>query len=426
MLVLLMLFGLAPPQQTFFTSTLPPAELQNKQAVLETLPDTIVLDLLADAAPTHVAHFITRVREGAYDGTTFHQIITMGIILGGDPISKDPTQQAKYGTGGLGVLRFEVNDEKHTRGAVAAVLVPGRRDSGGSQFLIYVTDQPALDGQYTIFARVAEGIAVAQNISTSPAADNVPTERIEIRRAFIRDKPAPEPEPFVDETVEELSRHGAAIETSMGTMTVELFADRAPIHVRSFLRMASAGVYDGTAFHRVARGFVIQGGFLPTRRELLDEKQTAYVRALQPEFNPTPHNRGILSMARGDDPASATSSFFIVLARTPGLDNEYTVFGRVIDGLDVIEKIEAVPVNGETPVTRIEVARIRVLTPDPGARHGSNGSRACGLGAATISRPRLCTLTPSRHTGRHPASVLSSNCTARRTMLSASRVGASV
>src|SRR5687768_3143749 len=161
----------APARDTFFTSTLPAEELRNKQAVLETSAGTIVLDLLADAAPNHVAHFITRAREGAYDGTIFHRVIAMGIIQGGDPLSKDPAQAARYGTGGLGVLRFEANTEKHTRGAVSAVLVPGDRDSAGSQFFIVVTDQPALDGQYTVFARVAEGIGVAQKISTSPAQD---------------------------------------------------------------------------------------------------------------------------------------------------------------------------------------------------------------------------------------------------------------
>src|SRR5215213_9042451 len=126
----------APPRQTFFTSTLPAAELRNKQAVLETSLGTVVLDLLADAAPNHVAHFITRAREGAYDGTTFHRLIAMGIIQGGDPISRDPAQKAKYGTGGLGALRFEPNAERQTRGAVSAVLVPGRRDSAGNQFFI--------------------------------------------------------------------------------------------------------------------------------------------------------------------------------------------------------------------------------------------------------------------------------------------------
>ena len=361
-LVLVALMLVVVQAQQFFTSTLPPAEIQNKQAVFETSYGTIVLDLLADAAPNHVAHFITRIREGAYDGTAFHRVIAMGIIQGGDPLSKDPSQQAKYGTGGLGVLRFETNGEKQTRGAVAASLVPGQRDSAGSQFFIVITDQPALDGQFTIFARVVEGIAVAQKISLVMAdASNVPAERIEIRRATVRDKPAPEREPFIDATVDELSRQRAIVETSMGNLTVEFFPDRAPTHVRAFLRMAASGVYDGTAIHRVARGFVIQGGYLPSRREPLEPRQEAYVRALPPEFSPTPHERGILSMARGDDPGSATSSFFVVLARTPALDSRYTVFGRVVEGLDVLDKIEAVPVNGETPVTRIEVSRIRIV-----------------------------------------------------------------
>ncbi len=373
MLALLMLFLLgdaqatpprpAPRADTFFTSTLSPADLQNKQAVLDTTFGTIVLDLLADAAPQHVAHFITRAREGAYDGTVFHRVIAMGIIQGGDPLSKDPAQAAKYGTGGLGVLRFEPNAEKHTRGSVSAVLVPGNRDSAGSQFFIAVTDQPALDGQYTVFARVAEGITVAQKISTVAATATVPAERIEIRKVTLRDRPAPVAEPFVAETVEQLQQHRAVIETSAGNITVELFPDRAPQHVRQFLRLAASGVYDGTAFHRIVPGFVIQGGHMPTRREPLDERQTTYVRTLQPEFNPTPHERGILSMARASDPASATSSFFVVLARAESLDNLYTVFGRVVDGMDVVARLEGVPLEGEAPATRVEVTRVRVVPP---------------------------------------------------------------
>jgi len=349
-----------PPKDPFFTSTLSPSELRNKQAVLETTHGTIVMDLLADAAPTHVAHFITRAREGAYNGTTFHRVITMGIIQGGDPLSKDPTQSAKYGSGGLGVLRFEPNAEKHTRGAVSAVLVPGKPDSAGSQFFISVTDQPALDGQYAVFARVVEGINVAQKISTEAAVNSVPTARVEIKTVTIREKPAPVPEPFSTATVEELAGYRAVIVSAMGNITLELFPDRAPNHVRQFLRLATSGVYDGTAFHRIVPGFVVQGGHMPTRREPLDERQTSFVRMLQPEFNDTLHERGILSMARLDDPASASSSFFIVVARTPSLDGKYTVFGRVVEGLEVLQKIETAPLNGETPVTRIEVSRITV------------------------------------------------------------------
>jgi peptidyl-prolyl cis-trans isomerase B (cyclophilin B) len=348
------------PRETFFVSEVPRAELEDVQAVLDTSYGPIVLDLLADAAPNHVGHFVTRVREGAYNGTTFHRVVAMGIVQGGDPFSKDPAQAAKVGTGGLGVLRFEANAETHTRGAVSAVLVPGRRDSGGSQFFISVTDQPALDGQYTVFARVAEGLGVAQTISMAAADATVPKERIEITRVTLRPKPAPVPEPFSSASVDDLRRQRAFIETSLGTLTLELFPDRAPNHVRQFLRLAASGVYDGTAFHRVVKGFVAQGGYLQTRKEPLDDRQQSYVRTLQPEFSPTLHERGILSMARGNDPASATSSFFVVLGRTPSLDGTYSVFGRVTEGLDVLDAIEAVAVDGETPTTRVEVLRVRV------------------------------------------------------------------
>jgi peptidyl-prolyl cis-trans isomerase B (cyclophilin B) len=350
----------SPQRDTFFTAQLPVDEMRGKQAVLETSEGVIVLDLLPESAPNHVAYFIDRARAGAYDGTAFHRVIAMGIIQGGDPLSKDPGQSAKYGTGGLGRLRFEANSQKHTRGAVSAVLVPGNRDSAGSQFFIVVTDQPSLDGQYTVFARVAEGINVAQTISTTPASNAVPAARIEIRKVTIRDTPAPAPEPFASATVEELSSHRAVISTSMGELTLEFFADRAPNHVRQFLRLASSGVYDGTAIHRVVPGFVAQGGHLPTRREPLGERQQAYVRTLRPEFNATPHDRGIVSMARLSDPASATSSFFIVLARSTALDGQFTVFGRVVAGLDVLDRIEAVPLDGESPVTRIEVTAVRL------------------------------------------------------------------
>lgn len=204
---------------------------------------------------------------------------------------------------------------------------------------------------------------MAQAISTTPASNSVPAARIEIRKVTIRDKPAPEPEPFASATVEELSSSRAVLATSMGDITIELFADRAPNHVRQFLRLAASGIYDGTAIHRVVRGFVAQGGHLPTRREPLDERQQGYVRTLQPEFNATPHDRGVVSMARLNDPASATSSFFIVLGRSTSLDGQYTAFGRVVGGLDVLDKIEAAPLDGETPVTRIEVTTVRVLRP---------------------------------------------------------------
>ena len=143
-------------------------------------------------------------------------------------------------------------------------------------------------------------------------------------------------------------------------ITVEFFPDKAPEHVRNFLRLASAGVFDGTSFHRVVRGFVIQTGSL-TSRGPLTEKQQKAVQSLQPEFNDTKHVKGVLSMARGDDPASAMTSFFIVTGEAPSLDSKYTAFGRVVDGIAVVEAIEQAVVNGEAPVTRIELKSVRIV-----------------------------------------------------------------
>jgi cyclophilin family peptidyl-prolyl cis-trans isomerase len=349
-----------PPADTYFVNSLPATELQNKQAVIETTLGTIVLDLLAAAAPNHVAHFITRAREGAYDGTIFHRVIPNGIIQGGDPLSKDPSQSARYGTGGMRELRFERNNEQMSRGAVAATLAPGMPDSGGSQFFICIFDQLPLTGQYTVFARVAEGLNVAQKISQVEADNSVAKQRVVMTKVTIRDKAAPGPEPFTTESSEELSKYRAVLETSMGNITLQFSPDKAPNHVRNFLRLASVGFYDGTAFHRVVKGFVIQGGFLPTRSEPLDITQDRYVRKMAPEFNDIQHDRGTVSLAHGDDPASGDTSFFIVLARTPALDGKYSAFGKVVEGMDVVEKIEQVAVNGETPTMRVVLKKVTV------------------------------------------------------------------
>lgn len=344
-----------------FVNPYSPDDIRNQQAVLETAEGTIVMDLLAEQAPNHVAHFIKTARDGEYDGTAFHRVIRHGIIQGGDPLSKDPAARDRYGTGGLNRLKPEPNAERHTRGAVSAVLVPNRPDSAGTQFFICIADQPALDGQYTVFARVVEGILVAQRLSEAAADDKgVPAERLVIMRVTIRDTPAETPEPFSTEPVEELAGYRAVLETSAGDITVRFTPDEAPNHVRNFLRLASLGVYDGMTFHRVVKGFVVQTGHLPTRSEPLSEAQQRWVRDLPAEFNDQIHDRGTLSMARLDDPDSANTSFFIVTARSPVLDGKYTVFGHVESGLEVVEKIESVAVNGEAPIEDVELRRVTV------------------------------------------------------------------
>ena len=334
------------------------AQAQPKQAVLDTTAGTFVLDLDPSAAPNQTAHFVKLATEGAYEGTTFHRVVKYGMVQGGDPLTKDPAKRALYGTGGQNAVKAEARAAKMTRGSVAAVLVPGKPDSAGSQFFIVLADQPALDNQYTVFAHVADGIEVLQKISETPVDDKgVVTERVEIRRVTIRDTPA---EPFVTETAAELGTHRAVLDTSSGRITVEFFVDKAPNTVRQFMRLAAAGVYNGMAFHRVAPGFVIQTGALSSRAAPLTARQQALVHNLPPEFNDTKHVKGIVSMARGDAPDSATTSFFICVGPSAALDGVYTAFGRVVDGMPAVDAIEAAPRTGEAPNTRIDLRTVTI------------------------------------------------------------------
>ncbi len=339
-------------------------EMRGKQAVLTTPLGDIVIDLLPETAPNHVGLFIKTARDGGLTGTTFHRVVRQGVVQGGDPLTKDPATRAKAGTGGLNLVAAESTAEKHTRGAVSTVIIPGRPDSGGTQFFICIVDQPALDGQHTVFGRVSDGLRVAQRISEAAAdATGVPAEPVAITSVVIRDRPAEVPPPFSTESIEQLARATAVIETSKGTITVGFTPDKAPEHVRNFLRLASLGAYDGTAFHRVVKGFVIQGGMMNTRQAPLPEPVEKHVHQLKAEFNDQPHDLGVLSMARQAAEDSASTSFFIVTARAASLDLKYTVFGRVLEGIDVVKAIEGVAVNGEAPVDPVIVTRVRVVTP---------------------------------------------------------------
>ena len=246
--------------------------------------------------------------------------------------------------------------------AVSAVLVSGQPGSGGAQFFICVVDQPGLDGRHTIWARVSEGMDVVTRISEVPVdPDGRALERVTLRSVVVRDKRPPEPVPFSTETNAELAAYRARLETDAGAIEIDFYPDRAPNHVRNFLRLADVGVFDGMTFHRIVKGFVIQTGYLPSRREALTERQERLVQVLQPEFNDTPHVRGIVSMARGEEPASASTSFFICTDVAEELDGQYTAFGVVVSGLEVVDAIEATPTTGETPDSRVEVRRVTIM-----------------------------------------------------------------
>ena len=326
--------------------------------MVETSAGTFVIDLSPDAAPNQTAYFIKTAESGAYDGTIFHRVVKYGMVQGGDPLTKDPAKRSLYGTGGLNAVKAEPRAPKMTRGSVAAVMVQGKPDSAGAQFFIVLADQPTLDDQYTVFGRVSDGMEVLQKISETPVDEKgLTTERIAITKVTIRDTPS---EPFVTETAEQLGSYRAVLDTGEGMIAIEFLVDKAPSTVRQFMRLAAAGVYNGMAFHRVAPGFVIQTGALSSRTAPLTEKQQKLVHNLPPEDSDTKHVKGIVSMARGDAPDSAQTSFFIVTGPSPALDGHYTVFARVVDGMSVVEKIEAAPRDGETPKTRIELRTVRI------------------------------------------------------------------
>jgi cyclophilin family peptidyl-prolyl cis-trans isomerase len=151
------------------------------EAVVETPQGRFTIRLLPDVAPKHVALFVKTAKAGGYDGTTFHRIIAGGIIQGGDPLSKDPAQAARYGTGGLGLLPSEFSDRPFTRGTVAAARRPSSKDSGGTQFFVCLRDQPSLQGQYTIFGEVVEGMDVVDKIGETPVNGQAAAGRVEMK-----------------------------------------------------------------------------------------------------------------------------------------------------------------------------------------------------------------------------------------------------
>ena len=156
----------------------------------------------------------------------------------------------------------------------------------------------------------------------------------------------------------------AIIKTKFGDMHIKLNPDVAPKHVENFIKLAKSGFYDGTIFHRVIPGFMIQGGDPNTKNSLRkdtygqggpkDEKGNPIF--LKAEFSDIPHKRGIVSMARANEPDTAGSQFFIVVEPSPFLDRKYTAFGEVIKGLGVADRIVSVPKNDhDLPNERIEM-----------------------------------------------------------------------
>jgi cyclophilin family peptidyl-prolyl cis-trans isomerase len=334
-------------------SAQPAADLE---AVVQTDLGAFRFEFAPDKAPKHVEHFLKLAREGYYDGSAFHRVVPYGIIQGGDPLLKDPkTPRNLWGSGGLKQLPAEFSDLKHERGVVSTVSIPGQPDSDGAQFFVCIAPQPPLDGNFSAFGRVTEGMDVVEKISQSPyGPDGMAAKPVRIVKVTIEKKRV---QPYLDTPVDQL-RKTVALKTTLGTIRIQMQPDWAPNHVRNFLMLVSTGWYDHTAFHRIVKDFVVQGGMANTRPDGAGHYADRWVHPLKGEFRADVHHvRGIVSMARNDDPDSATTSFFLMLGPAPHLDGHYTAFGRIVEGDDVLAAFEKEELDGETPKRRLEIVQ---------------------------------------------------------------------
>jgi len=173
-----------------------------------------------------------------------------------------------------------------------------------------------------------------------------------------------EDKPKTDNTPVSNADEVAVINTTEGTMVLEFWPDVAPGHVENFKKLAKQGFYDGTAFHRVIKGFMIQGGDPLTKD---DSQQARWGTGgpgyqIKAEFNDKAHTRGVLSMARSQDPNSAGSQFFICHGDPRFLDRQYTAFGKLIKGDDVLEKIATTQTGPQDrPAKKITMTSVKIV-----------------------------------------------------------------
>ena len=177
------------------------------------------------------------------------------------------------------------------------------------------------------------------------------------------DSPAPKPEPFDTADAKTMAADCVRFETELGTIEAELYPEQAPETVRNFLNLTALGLFDTTTFSRVVPGFVVQGGDLRTREGPLSVDIGLRSRKTIPdEPNAILHERGVLSMARSDEPHSASTHFFVLVSAAPHLDGKFAAFGRVTKGMDVVDMINKAPVTGDKPDKPVRIKKALVFT----------------------------------------------------------------
>src|SRR5688572_15253094 len=164
-------------------------------------------------------------------------------------------------------------------------------------------------------------------------------------------------EPFDGVAVEKMAGQCVTLETEVGSIEIEMMPEVAPESVRNFLNLAATGALDTTTFSRVVKGFIIQGGNLSTSEKWGVELSRRAARRLPDEPGIIRHVRGIVSMARGDEPNTATTHFFILVGEGSHLNSKFAAFGRVRKGIEVVDAINAAETDGEKPTKPVRINR---------------------------------------------------------------------
>lgn len=192
----------------------------------------------------------------------------------------------------------------------------------------------------------------AQN-KTSPVKTPTPAPSPE-KKSNQRPVEPVKAEPFDKADVKTMSAQCVTLETAEGNIELEMFPESAPESVRNFLNLSATGAFDTTTFSRVVTDFVIQGGNLGTSEKWSNELAKKQ-KNIPDEPNQIKHEKGILSMARTDEPNSATTHFFILLREASTLDGKFAAFGRVTKGMETVEKINKMPVENEAPKNPVKI-----------------------------------------------------------------------
>jgi cyclophilin family peptidyl-prolyl cis-trans isomerase len=197
---------------------------------------------------------------------------------------------------------------------------------------------------------VASPVAIAQDHREPKKANERPSVI----------EPLLQTEPFDAFGIDQMASRCALLETEKGEIRFEFFPEEAPATVRNFLNLASIGAFDTTTFSRVVKDFVVQGGNISTRADSSPDLRRRAARRVPDEPNRISHLRGIVSLARPDEPNSATSHFFVLVSDSTFLDGKFTAFARVISGMDVIDEMNRMDVDGEKPVNPVRVSKVSI------------------------------------------------------------------